>query len=227
MQAARASGGAGRSAMKAFSASVFVGMLLAACGGSSGSDDGSGGAPPAAALLDGYALVASKAVAVDAQGTLFDGAGGGMFLLQHALTGPPLGLLPEEKVVTSGMVLDLAATDDFVYAQGDDSGVVCVNRKTGDPVWRSEASADRVLAANNEFLYVRDRQGRFLVYDAKRPTDPATRYSAPLSGIDLREFNIPVTNTASDRIYLAADNGLIVCLRDMSPKYARPALIRS
>jgi outer membrane protein assembly factor BamB len=116
-------------------------------------------------------------------------------------------------------------TDKFVYASGDNSGVVCLSRDKGEVVWRSDSTADRLIAANNEFVYVRDRQGRFLVYDAKRPTNPATHHSAPLAGLDLAEFNVNVVNTASDRIYLAADNGLIVCLRDMSPKYARPVRI--
>ncbi len=116
-------------------------------------------------------------------------------------------------------------TDAMVYAQGDDSGVVCVDRKSGDVLWRTEASADRVLAANRDFLYVRNRLGKLLVYDAKRATDPEGKRSLPLAGIDLSEFNIPITNTVSDRLFLAADNGLIVCLRDNSAKYARPVRI--
>src|SRR5205814_10178618 len=79
-----------------------------------------------------------------------------------------------------------------------------------------------VAAVNQEFAYLRDRQGRLHVFDARRPTDPNTRRSAPLAGIELGEFNVPVTNMATDRVYLAADNGLIVCLRDAAAKYARP-----
>ncbi|AWM42064.1 outer membrane biogenesis protein BamB [Gemmata obscuriglobus] len=111
---------------------------------------------------------------------------------------------------------------DRVYAAGDNSGVVCFNRDTGDTIWRSDAGADRVIGANEEFVYVRDRQGRFLVYDAKRPTNAASNRSAPLGSADFGEFNVPVVNTASDRVYLAANNGLIVCLRDANAKYAKP-----
>lgn len=116
-------------------------------------------------------------------------------------------------------------TDKYVYNQGDDSGVVCLDRASGDIVWRSDDTADRVVGANQEFIYIRDRQGKFLVYDAKRATNPVSKRSAPLGGLDLAEFNVPVVNTASDRIYLAADNGLVVCLRDLSPKYAKPVRI--
>jgi outer membrane protein assembly factor BamB len=116
-------------------------------------------------------------------------------------------------------------TEAMVYAQGDNSGVVCLDRKSGDILWSTDSTADRVIAANHEFLYVLNRQGRLLVFDAKRATDPAGKRSLPLAGIDLSEFNIPIANVASDRLFLAADNGLIVCLRDKSSKYARPVRI--
>jgi hypothetical protein len=74
-------------------------------------------------------------------------------------------------------------------------------------------------------LYVRNRHGKLLVFDAKRATDPIGKRSMPLAGIDLSEFSIPIMNTVSDRVFLAADNGLIVCMRDLSPKYTRPVRI--
>jgi outer membrane protein assembly factor BamB len=116
-------------------------------------------------------------------------------------------------------------TKDYLYAAGDDSGVVCLNRANGDVIWRSENNADRVIGANEEFVYVRDRQGRFLVFDAKRPTDKDRKKSAPLGSANFADFNVHIVNTASDRVYLAADNGLIVCLRDAGPKYAKPVRI--
>ncbi|QJW95556.1 outer membrane protein assembly factor BamB family protein [Frigoriglobus tundricola] len=113
-------------------------------------------------------------------------------------------------------------TKAFVYASGDDSGVICVNRETGEVVWRSDDNVDRIIGANEEFAYLRNRQGRFLVYDAKRPGGADHKRTLPLGSADLSEFNIHIVNTASDRVYLAADNGLIVCLRDASAKYAKP-----
>lgn len=113
-------------------------------------------------------------------------------------------------------------TEEAVFPAGDNSGVARVDRATGDVLWRSDSAIDRVVAVNNEFAYLRDRQGRLHVFDARRPTDPNSRKAVPLSGVDLGEFNIPVTNTATDRLFFAADNGLIVSLRDSSPKYATP-----
>src|SRR6185312_2319506 len=97
-----------------------------------------------------------------------------------------------------------------------------VNRDTGDLVWRTDPTADLLLAVNQEFAYVRDRQGRLLIYDVRRATDPLRHFSVPLTGYNFPEFNVPVVNTVSDRLFLAADNGLVVCLRDASTKYVRP-----
>ncbi|MCS6864160.1 MAG: PQQ-binding-like beta-propeller repeat protein [Gemmataceae bacterium] len=116
-------------------------------------------------------------------------------------------------------------TKDHVYASGDDSGVVCVRRADGEILWRTDNNADTLIGANEEFVYIRDRQGRLLVYDAKRPTDTARKRAVPLGSANLSEFNVHILNTANDRIYLAANNGLIVCLRDAAPKYAKPMVI--
>jgi hypothetical protein len=140
------------------------------------------------------------------------GQGGGPTILWRSAVG---GLCNRTPFVTESMV----------YSEGDNCGVACVDRKTGDLVWRSDNSADRLIAANKEFVYIRDRRGRILVYDAKRATDPLGKQSSPLASIDLSDFNIPITNTASDRLLVAADNGLIVCMRDLAPKYARPVRI--
>ncbi len=117
------------------------------------------------------------------------------------------------------------ATKDAVFAGGDHSGVARVNTKDGTLVWRTDRQADRLLAVNEDFAYVRDRLGKLLVFDVKRATDPQTGRAAPLTGLDLPEFNIAVTNTVSDRVFLAADNGLVVCLRDASRKYEDPVRV--
>ena len=113
-------------------------------------------------------------------------------------------------------------TKDAVFAAGEESGVTRVDRATGDVVWRTaDRGADRVVGVNDSFVYVRDGLGRLLVYDAAR-ANAADRRAVPLSGIDVPAFTVPVVNTVSDRVYLAAENGLMVCLRDASARYANP-----
>ena len=99
---------------------------------------------------------------------------------------------------------------------------VKVDALSGNVIWRTESIADRVLAVNEEFAYVQDRLGNLLVYDARKPTDPETLSSVPLARLPVVGFNVPVTNAATDRLFLTADSGMLVCLRDASAKYARP-----
>lgn len=108
--------------------------LLGACGGS-GSGDGAV-SPPASAsaqVIDGYTLVASKAVAIDVTGTtgaVFDGAGGGLFTLQHTPGDPltPLAPVAPEKLELGGFVRALEVTDEHVYAAAWRRGLVAIRR---------------------------------------------------------------------------------------------------
>jgi outer membrane protein assembly factor BamB len=77
--------------------------------------------------------------------------------------------------------------------------------EAGQEMWRN-AEADRFVAANPKFVYADDRSGRLLVLDRKRGTK--------LSMLNTRDFRFPVVNTVTDRLYLAANDGLIVCLHD-------------
>src|SRR5262249_55489123 len=94
-------------------------------------------------------------------------------------------------------------------------GLARVDRSTGEAVWKvphggrifnSNPVADRFLAANPKFVYAMDPRGRLLVLDR--------RLGTTLSAYDVRDFVFPVTNEENDRIYLAASDGLLVCLHD-------------
>lgn len=86
----------------------------------------------------------------------------------------------------------------------------------GRELWRNR-DGDRVLAVNPKFVYVNDRQGRTLILDRKR--------GLKLSFLDAREYVVPVINELTDRLYLAANDGLIVCLHDK--EYSSPVEMKS
>ena len=116
-------------------------------------------------------------------------------------------------------------TKDAVYVSGDHAGVAKVDVASGDVTWRTESTADLVLAVNGEFVYVLNRRGELLVYAKDRIHDAVTKRAKPLTSLGVAGFNVPVQNPTTDRILLGADNGLIVCLRDASAKYAKPMRI--
>jgi outer membrane protein assembly factor BamB len=102
-----------------------------------------------------------------------------------------------------------------LYATSVREGLVRLDRATGDALWKVPAGrrlleaneeADRFLAANDRFVYATDHSGRLLVLDRKRGTR--------LSMLDTTGFRVPIVNDTTDRLYLGANDGLIVCLHD-------------
>src|SRR5262249_46075922 len=86
----------------------------------------------------------------------------------------------------------------------------------GQPLWNlprnginytANREADRFLAANPKFVYALDYSGRLVVLDRTTGLRLST-YEAT------RSYTVPFSNASTDRIYLAANNGLIVCLHD-------------
>jgi outer membrane protein assembly factor BamB len=108
-----------------------------------------------------------------------------------------------------------AVNEQGVFVATERKGLYCVDRDTGDLKWRN-ADAGRFLASNPKFVYAMDRSNRFLVLDRERGTK--------LSSYDLRDFVHPITNDRTDRIYLAAHNGLLISLHDRD--YEKPLALK-
>ncbi|MBX7102994.1 MAG: PQQ-binding-like beta-propeller repeat protein [Gemmataceae bacterium] len=101
----------------------------------------------------------------------------------------------------------LVATDSSLYAVTDRLGVVRIDRERGTVLW-NQIEARSYVAANDSFVYARDRYGNLLVLDRVTGT--------PLSRHDLSGFNVPFVSTKDDRIILAANDGSLMCLHDQS-----------
>jgi outer membrane protein assembly factor BamB len=108
------------------------------------------------------------------------------------------------------------ALDQDVYLSVSHGGLVRLDRASGDEVWRNEDGA-HFLAANMKFVYATDPQGRLLVLDRERGTTLST-YACT------HDFVFPVQNEWTDRAYLAANSGLIVCLHDRD--YEKPLAMK-
>jgi outer membrane protein assembly factor BamB len=112
-------------------------------------------------------------------------------------------------------------TADAVYVAGDGAGVAKLDLRTGEVLWRTDGRADRVLAVAEQFVFARGRLGETLVYPRTAPPGPAV---PPLAVLPPAGYDVAVTNAATDRLILAADNGLVVSLRDALPRAIRPTL---
>ena len=132
--------------------------------------------------------------------------------------------IPGKPVIREPVAVDVADgknVDRDLYVTASEKGLARLNRETGEPVWNIRKGdfspeADRILSVNPKFVYATDGVGRLLVLDRKNGT--------PLSRYDVHEFVYPIVNSETDRIYLASNDGLVVCLRDK--EYVRPLVYR-
>lgn len=108
-----------------------------------------------------------------------------------------------------------AVTDEDVYITTDRGGLRRLDRPTGRQIWQNQ-SALYFLAANPKCVYASDRSGRVLLLDRRLGTQ--------LGMLDLRDFVVPVTNDLTDRVYLLANDGLLICMHDRA--YTKPLTMK-
>ena len=102
-------------------------------------------------------------------------------------------------------------TDDSIYISGGQAGLTRLDRKSFEKVWVN-TEADRLFAVNSTVVYAGDRRGNLLVLDKSRGLKLAT--------LDVRSFNFPVQNDRDNRLLLAANNGMLLCLHDRGSRQA-------
>ncbi len=106
-------------------------------------------------------------------------------------------------------------TEKDLFVTSQLNGMFRLDRESGESGWRIPSGnqvldhnieADRYLASNPKYVYALDRAGRLLVLDRLQGTT--------LSRIDVTDYVYPIVNDQNDRLFLAANNGSIVCLHD-------------
>ena len=106
-----------------------------------------------------------------------------------------------------------AVIDDRVYVATQLSGMHCLEARTGKDLWWAP-NVMQFVAASKDRVYAVDQIGRILVLDAKN--------GARLDTLPTQQIPIKLANSASDRIFLADDSGLIQCLHEI--ELAKPLL---
>jgi len=96
-------------------------------------------------------------------------------------------------------------TDEDVYLTPDRAGLYRVNRANGEVIWQNQ-DASRFLAANRKFVYALDASSKLLVLDRAR--------GIQLSSFALRDYQMPIDNEHTDRLFLGAHDGLLLALYD-------------
>ena len=114
-------------------------------------------------------------------------------------TGNPLW-----RVLSGGPIYQKPYVNDTdIYVFADKAGMYRINRQTGEEEWVTK-KAHEFLAANRKFIYTRDGHGFLQIQDRNR--------GDLLASYDCADWRVSVANEWSDRIYLANNDGMMMCL---------------
>jgi hypothetical protein len=103
---------------------------------------------------------------------------------------------------------------DEVYLMPEHGSLTKLSAATGRPLWpRPVPQVDTLLAASSERLYGADNYNNLMVLTRD---DGRVLGRLPLDG-----FTKHVTNDRSDRIYVATESGLVMCLHESGRDFPR------
>ena len=99
-----------------------------------------------------------------------------------------------------------------VFITPERSGMTALSVDRGKAMWRQTKATD-FLAASDQSVYASDDTGNVLIL---------SRFDGAITGaLPLREMSVRVNNDRTDRIYLATQQGLIMCLREIGADFPR------
>src|SRR5262249_57404070 len=101
---------------------------------------------------------------------------------------------------------------DEVYLFPHHGNMFKLSAETGEPFWSVPRIEDFVAASTGR-VYVTDRQNNLLILSRETGQVLAT--------LPLGLFTAHFANERSDRIYLATESGLVMCLHEQGREFAR------
>ena len=96
--------------------------------------------------------------------------------------------------------------EDRIFAATQGGGMYCLDAKSGKQVWWT-ADILRFVSASKRRIYAADKVGRIRVLDAKS--------GSVVDVLPTEMLPIKMTNSQTDRLYLATDAGLVQCFREL------------
>jgi outer membrane protein assembly factor BamB len=89
-------------------------------------------------------------------------------------------------------------------------GVFCISKNSGERRWKKPYMEDFVGATKN-LVFLTDNLGQVSIL--------ASSDGAPIGSLKLKDFSILYGNELTDRLYMATESGLIICLREQNKEF--------
>lgn len=118
----------------------------------------------------------------------------------------------------------LAARDE-VFVLNKDGRLSAIDAVTGQARWDVYTAHGQLQALSRSRVYLRTREGDLMIADRSDGRVIAdARATRERSGLNLREYNLALTNRVDDRLYYGTASGALICIRELGA--TRPYLLR-
>ena len=141
-----------------------------------------------------------------------------------------INIFEPEDAATNWILPTSSPVDHAILVAGDDAYTVtkdgtfhAINAKDGTASWQMPVGKGKLLAVASDRIYGITEDGTLAVVnraDGKILITPEQSYHS--FGIDLRNYDFRMSNDLNDRIYMATDDGILLCLRELGKTSPTP-----
>ena len=113
--------------------------------------------------------------------------------------------------------------DNDIYVVNKLGELSSLESKTGTAKWTTSTLGGRLIAIGEKRIYLESHDEDLFIVDratGKLLADP--RETRQRAGLNLRSFDLGITNSINDRIYLGTTSGLLLSLREIGETTPRP-----
>lgn len=124
-------------------------------------------------------------------------------------------------VFASGAPIRQAPTvaGDGIFVINEAGGLSLLNPETGEAVWTTPTDSARFLGVSPTKVHLRTREGDLMTVDRENGKILAdANATAGRAGLNLREYDLSLSNHFDDRLYLATSSGVVICLREIGQR---------
>jgi hypothetical protein len=113
--------------------------------------------------------------------------------------------------------------DDDVYAVNVAGLLTCLDARTGSPKWTTSTHGGRLLSVSGQRIYLETHDDDLFIVDRGTGQMVAdARVTHERAGLNLRDYELGITNNLNDRLYMGTKAGLVICLREIGQIQPRP-----
>lgn len=114
---------------------------------------------------------------------------------------------------------------DGIFVINEAGGLSLLDPKTGEALWTTQTDSGRFLGVSPTKVHLRNHEGDLMTIDRESGKILAdASVTAGRAGLNLREYDLSLSNHFDDRLYLGTSSGVVICLREIGQ--TKPQVLR-